>query len=174
MNNEKVLNIKGKAVAFVDWANVYGWRKSLKIKLKIAKLYRIIKLYDLIDSIYFYFGTDSNPKSTDFIKKANKIGYIVCTKPVKYIRTTNTDGITTKIRKCDFDIEIVMEVYRSLKLGYATFIFFSGDGDFEPIYRFLIEKKKQVVVISSNSHLGREIYRIKEGIYRLSIEKFFK
>src|SRR3990167_7982936 len=42
-------------------------------------------------------------------------------------------------RKCDFDIEIAMDVYKFLD-QYNTFTFFSGDGDFAPLLNFLAGK----------------------------------
>ena len=30
MNRQKELIFKGKTAVFIDWANVYGWRKSLR------------------------------------------------------------------------------------------------------------------------------------------------
>jgi uncharacterized LabA/DUF88 family protein len=74
-------------------------------------------------------------------------------------------------RKCDFDIEICMSVYKALDEGIQSFIFFSGDGDFAPMYRYLISKGKQVVVVYAKKHVGREIWDIQEGLFKIQSEQ---
>ena len=79
----KKLIIRGKAVVFVDWANVHGWEKSLKKDISPNKLFTHLKNYKEIVDIRLYFGTDTHEKSVEFLKTASKIGYQVITKPVK-------------------------------------------------------------------------------------------
>ncbi|MFA6519138.1 MAG: NYN domain-containing protein [Candidatus Shapirobacteria bacterium] len=160
------LLLKGKTAVFIDYANVYGWRDELVKPVDPNKLYKYLKTYSQIESINFYYGSDSNPQSKNFLTQIKKIGYNLTTKPVKYITIANIRGKLIKIRKCDFDIEICMSVYRSIEENYQTFVFFTGDGDFEPIYRYLIEKKKQVLVVYEHGHLGREIWNIKRGLFK--------
>jgi len=54
--------------------------------------------------------------------------------------------------------------------GVESFVFFTGDGDFEPLYKLLIGKQKQVIVVYMYGHLGREIFKLKRGIFKVSIE----
>jgi hypothetical protein len=63
MENFKKLKLTGKAVVYVDWANVYGWRKSLKAE---------------IDNIRLYHGKDIHPKSAEFLKTARLIRLRKC------------------------------------------------------------------------------------------------
>lgn len=72
-------------------------------------------------------------------------------------------------RKCDFDIEIAMDVHK-LEKDFNSFIFLSGDGDFAPLMKYLIERKKQVIVVYASGHIGREIWEIKRGIFKINIE----
>ena len=37
------LRLKGKAVVYIDWANIYGWRKSLKREVDPAKLFAYLQ-----------------------------------------------------------------------------------------------------------------------------------
>ena len=37
-----------------------------------------------------------------------------------------------------------------------------------------IKSMKQVILVSANSHLGREIYAIKKSIFKISIGKLMK
>jgi len=36
-NKNKQLILKGKSIAYIDWANVYGWKKSLKKEINPEK-----------------------------------------------------------------------------------------------------------------------------------------
>lgn len=73
-------------------------------------------------------------------------------------------------RKCDFDMEICIDVHKALRKGVNSFVFFTGDGDFEPLYKLLIKEGKQVIVIYAHGHLGREIYQMTKGIYKRAID----
>ena len=56
--NNKRLILRGKAVVYIDWANVYGWRKSLKRKVDVKELFSYLKLYDEIQEARMYFGRE--------------------------------------------------------------------------------------------------------------------
>lgn len=200
--NPQILKLKGKAAVFIDWANVYGWKKSLKKEVEPEKLFSYFKKYPDVKEINFYYGEDKHPKSKEFLNKMKKIGFRIISKEVKYIpvnldashfhdiakevRTSLTAISTLKTeevekllqllskkvlrRKCDFDIEIVMDVYRCLQT-MDTFILCSGDGDFAPLYNLLITLKKQVIIIFAHGHLGKEIYQIKQGIFTKAVDQ---
>ncbi len=166
----KELRLRGKCAVYIDWANVHGWEKSLKREVDPKKLFVYLKTYSQIKKINLYFGTDKHPKSKAFIRQAGNIGFQVTTKPVKYI--TVVDEATKKkfkFRKCDFDIETCIDVHRDLAAGVESFIFFTGDGDFEPLYRLLIENYKQVIVVYSPGHLGREVWEIQKGLFKIQL-----
>src|SRR3989344_7939016 len=156
------LNLREKSVVFIDWANVYGWH----LRVEPKTLFKYLKKHSQIELINFYFGTDNNEKSQNFIKQMQKIGYIVNTKAVKYIVVGKVANTLIIKRKCDFDIEICMSVYDCLTKDYQSFIFFSGDGDLAPIYKYLIEKGKQVIVVFEKGHVGREVWEIKKGLFK--------
>jgi len=164
------LKLKGKACVFVDWANVYGWRKSLKREVNPRKLYHYLKSYREIRLIGLYHGTDEHKKSKQFLKSMKQLGYKTTTKPVKYILVAEIAGKKIYRRKCDFDMEICIDVHKLLQRNFESFIFLTGDGDFEPLYKLLIELKKQVIVIYAHGHLGREIWNIKRRIYKKAID----
>jgi len=171
MNEKFKFILKEKTAIFVDWANIYGWKKSLKKEVDPKKLYKYLKKYKEIKSINFYFGTDNNAKSISFLKIISKIGFEVITKPVKYITIAIINNQKVFRRKCDFDMEISIDVHRAIKDDYKSFIFLSGDGDFEPLYKLLIQLNKQVIVIYAHGHLGKEIWDIKKGIYKKAINR---
>lgn len=165
------LRLNGKTAVFVDWANVYGWKKSLKKEVSPQKLYKHLKTYKEIKNIYFYFGTDTHPKSKQLLNRAKRIGYLVVTKPVKYIFVTQLKGKKIYKRKCDFDMEIAITVHELINKDIQSFIFFSGDGDFEPLYKLLIDARKQVIVIYARGHLGKEVWDLKRGIFKVEFPR---
>ncbi len=70
-------------------------------------------------------------------------------------------------RKCDFDIEISMDVH-NLQDNFDTLIFFSGDGDFAPLINHLAGRQKQVIVVFGQGHLGKEIAKLERKVYLCS------
>ncbi len=86
------LKLKGKTAVFVDWANVYGWRKSLKYEVDSKTLFRYFKSLSQVKDVRLYFGTDKNVQSNKFLRDAKKIGFTVITKPVKYVCVGEVDG----------------------------------------------------------------------------------
>jgi len=163
------LKLKGKSAVYIDWANVHGWAKTLKKEVEVRQLYKYLKLYKEIQEVGFYYGTDKHPKSADFLKTVKKIGYRLVTKPVKYIFIGEIEGRQILKRKCDFDMEICIDVHGAIGNGVESYIFFTGDGDFEPLYKLLIAKGKQVIVIYTKGHLGREIWEIKKGLFKVQL-----
>lgn len=155
---------------FIDWANVYGWKKSLKSEVDISILYKYLKTYKEIKDIYLYFGKDNHPKSGEFLSEAEKIGYKVITKPVKYIFVEDFKKQKVYRRKCDFDMEVCIDVHQKVSEEVESFVFFTGDGDFEPLYKLLIKLNKQVIVVYTAGHLGREIWDITKGLFKIQIK----
>jgi len=158
----------------IDWANVYGWRNSLRKEVDVQKLFAYLKTYENIDDIRLYFGEDTHPKSKAFLQEAKKIGYTIVSKPVKYILVGDFEGKKIFRRKCDFDMEICIDVHKALNQNIESFIFFTGDGDFEPLYRMLIELRKQVIVVYAAGHLGREIWNIEKGLFKAQLKNLME
>ena len=201
--NEFKLKLSGKTAVFVDWANVYGWKKSLKREVEPGKLFKELKHYSNIKEINFYSGLDKHPKSKEFLKEVERIGFNVVSKDVKYIPvsldSSHFKNLTQEIkdslalindlkigdiekilqilsrkvlrRKCDFDMEICIDTHKAVRNDFETFLFFSGDGDFAPLYKLLIALNKQVIVVFAHGHMGKEIYQIKKGIFTKAVDK---
>src|SRR3989344_7083936 len=174
MSDFKKLLLRGKAVVFVDWANVHGWEKNLKRPIDSGKIFLYLSGYKEIESIRLYFGTDKHEKSIEFLRVAEKKGYTVITKPVKYILAGEVGEQKIFIRKCDFDMEVCIDVHQLLKDGFESFIFFTGDGDYAPLYQMLIGLRKQVIVIYTTGHLGREIWEMKKGIFKVELKNLLE
>ena len=163
------LRLKGKAVVFIDWANVYGWKKSLKEEVDFKRLYKYLKSYEDIKEINLYHGTDQNKHSIEFLRTARNIGYNIITKPVKYIVVAKIKNKKIYRRKCDFDMEIALDCFEYLD-KYDSYIFLSGDGDFATLYERLIKQKKQVIVVYAPGHIGKEVWQIKRCLFKVNIE----
>lgn len=168
---KKTLELRGKTAVFIDWANVHGWQKSLKQKVDLKKLFTYLKSYEEVKDIRFYFGSDNNEGSKRFMKMVKEVGYTVVTKPVKQILVEEIKNRKVYKRKCDFDMEICIDVHALLPENFDTFIFFTGDGDFEPLYQFLSGLKKQVIVVFAHGHMGREIFQIERKIFIKAIDR---
>jgi hypothetical protein len=83
---EKIFKLRGKTLAIVDWANVYGWFEKLKWEIDPKKLYDYLKSYPQIFDIRLYFGIDKeNPKSIELHHLFKKIGYNLQWKEVKWV-----------------------------------------------------------------------------------------
>jgi len=170
----KHLKLKFPSWVFIDWANVYNWKKSFKREVDPRKLYKYLKGYKEIEEIHFYFGRDRHRKSKTFLRDMRKVGYKITTKSVKYILVTQIDDQKIYRRKCDFDMEMCIDVHKALAKGVESFIFFTGDGDFEPLYRLLHNKGKQVIVIYASNHVGREILKLEREIFLFNIKKLLR
>lgn len=72
--------------------------------------------------------------------------------------------------KCDFDVEIAFDVFRVMR-DYRSFVLFSGDGDYAPLIRWVLEQKKQAIVVFAKGHLGRELGALGEtGVPDASVD----
>lgn len=166
------LVLRGNAVVFIDWANVYNWKNELRREVDPKKLLACLQSYKQIKQTRLYFGTDhTHPASGEFIRKVKRMGYFVVTKDVKFLKVYN-DEHTSFIwkRKCDFDLEIGLDSFELLD-RFRSFIFFSGDGDLATLYERLINKEKQVIVVYVKNRLGREIWQMKKGIFKVELPR---
>ncbi len=83
---EKLFKLKGRTLAIIDWANVYGWSNNLGWQVDPQKLYDYLKNYPDIFDIRFYFGIEKgNKKSEQFQENIKNIGYTLISKEVKWI-----------------------------------------------------------------------------------------
>lgn len=170
-NNNFELKLKGKTCVLVDWANVYGWQGK-KFSIDAEDIYKYFRKYKEVSEFRFYFGEDkTKPKSKEFLDKINKIGYKLVSKEVKFIKVYDDVGKNFVLkRKCDFDLEIGLDCFENLDT-YNSFVFLSGDGDFATLYQRLIIRNKQVIVVYQPGHLGREIWEMKRGIFKIEVER---
>jgi len=77
-------------------------------------------------------------------------------------------------RKCDFDVEITKDVLLNIN-KFSGLILFSGDGDYKAIIEYLLDNKKQAIVVHPFGLRGREynelLLRTKNRPYFCAVEK---
>jgi uncharacterized LabA/DUF88 family protein len=171
----------GRIYAFVDFANVRPWAKEfwpkenqtqLKVEIDIAKLYDICS-WVKAKKCFFYYGhfpdsTKSNGEHRQHmrsmlrIENAQESGFEVRSKEVKMIPDFDEDGkFTGRIPKCNFDVEIAMDMIRKVE-KHDTVLLFSGDSDFAGLLRYLKHQGKKVVVVSARKPMSRELKEVAD------------
>lgn len=153
-------HLKGNTIVLIDWANVFHAQRKNGWNIDLSKLRSFLVSHEHVSDIAFFHGTDTHEKSKQFLNEVKDMGYRVITKNVKYVPIT-TDHLGNPLkepflrRKCDFDVEISKEILLHLD-QYHSFILFSGDGDYAPIFDVLRMRKKQSILLFSKGALGRE------------------
>lgn len=108
-----------------------------------------------LDNVYFYFAyLKDDKKQQGFFKKLRQWGYKIRTKEVKLIRQANG----TILKKGNLDVELTIDAVKDIKL-YSTVILMSGDSDFHALVRYLQNRDKKVIVISSKGHVSYELLK---------------
>ncbi|OGH15651.1 MAG: hypothetical protein A3C22_00045 [Candidatus Levybacteria bacterium RIFCSPHIGHO2_02_FULL_37_10] len=144
-----------KAAVFIDAANVIYSQRTLKWQIDFKKLMDYFKNNYQLDHVYFYFGyLKDDKKQQGFFRKLRRWGYRIRTKEVKLIR--QADG--SILKKGNLDVELTIDAVKDLKF-YSTAILMSGDSDFHALVRYLQNKNKKVVVISSKGHVSYELLK---------------
>ena len=79
---EKIFNHPSSV--YIDFANVVHWSEKLKWHIDLKKLKQLLNSFDTVKSVHFYNGLlEGSDRSEKIISEANKLGYLVSSKPVK-------------------------------------------------------------------------------------------
>ena len=138
-----------KTYAFVDASNIIYGARDAGWFIDQKKLFGYLKVKYQVKTAIFYFGKDSqNEKQAAFLEKLKKFGFVLRVKEIKRF------GAKTKAN-CDVDLTMdALLLAREYKRG----IFLTGDGDFCPLFEYLQNKAKKVVVVIAWPHrTAREI-----------------
>lgn len=151
--------MKTKTIVFIDASNIIYGTRDEGWKVDFKKLYKYLTEYYEAQVIYYFGGKDKdNEKQDKFYSLIESIGYELVIKPVKQFR--DLDGKITHKANCDVDLTFfAMRDFDK----YSRGIFMTGDGDFEILFRYLINKKKIVKIISNGKRTAREIKRLVGG-----------
>lgn len=183
-----ITNEYGKIFTFVDFGNVNNWfsedrqksdgsplKESERLVIDLEKLNDFLKI--LSADIRFYYGHEpSNQGSMSFLYKTKAVfgKSRTFTKPIQWVRhhitdeevETNTqslfkdkDGFYVRLPKCNFDVEISVDVMKLLD-KYDTICLLSSDADFAYMNTYLRSKGKKVILIKG----GHITHQLKQSV----------
>ncbi len=140
--------IKKVVYAFIDASNIIYGARSEGWFIDQNKLLEYLKHKFSVSKAFFYYGKDSkDPKKEAFLNKLEKFGYILRVKEIKRFG---------KRMKANCDVDLTMDMLIKIK-EYDKAIVLTGDGDFVPLFTYLISEKKQIIIISSPKRTAKEI-----------------
>jgi len=152
--------VKGKVVVFIDAENLFYAQRTLGWKVSYECLIAYFnRECGKETKCFLYTGVDElNSGQRNFLDMLDINGYIVRTKTIKKIRTS--DGYKWKN---NLDIELAMEML-ILAPKYNTAILVSGDSDFAAPIRHIKEMGKRIIVVSTRGHISRELLELAKYI----------
>lgn len=192
---ESFITKRDRTIVIVDYGNVEKWKNSLKWRIGIRELAKLVKHFSQGHKFLrrFYYGADyGHHEHSSLLSKwssyifttADANGFEVIRKRVKYIRSA--DNVYGFEKKCDLDVEMAIDLIEE-KDSYDLIVLFSGDGDLMRAIQHLKKYyNKQCIVMSARGHLGREVLDAKtSGIveeilfaedfeYRLNMDRFVR
>ncbi|MCK9368701.1 NYN domain-containing protein [Candidatus Dojkabacteria bacterium] len=127
---------------FIDFNNLYLGIKRLGWKIDYKRFYIYLKESYKISKVFVYLGylKKYEPK----YRELKSIGYSIVFKDTMVVQ---------KIKKVKANVDVHLTVDAIRKLNeYSTGIFISADGDFCPLYDYLLDMKKSIVVIVPDIH----------------------
>ena len=143
-----------KTYAFIDASNIIYGARSEGWLIDQKKLMKYLRGRFSVSKALFYYGKDSKSKGKEnFLKKLKSFGYTLRVKEIKRYGTKS---------KANCDVDLTMDMLLMMK-EYKRAVVLTGDGDFAPLLSYLIDKKREVVVISSPKRTAREIKFIVKG-----------
>lgn len=145
--------IKGRVYVFIDAANILYSQQTLHWRIDYKKLKEYFEKECDVRAIYFYTGrVGDNHKQGTFLDKLRSLGYQVRAKEVKRIKT----GRNSYEWKGNLDGELIIDALKNSK-DFDTCILMSGDSDFASLVDELKRQGKRVIIMSSKSHISREL-----------------
>ena len=130
--------------AFIDAQNLYLGIKSQGWKLDYKKFYVYLKEKYKADEVFMYIGYI---KGNEILyRRLRGFGYQLV------FRQTRKYSFGNNKIKGNVDVSLTVDAIRKSE-KYKRAIFVSADGDFCPLYDYLIdEKKKEILIMVPNSY----------------------
>lgn len=140
-----------KTYAFIDASNIIYGARDQGWKIDLKKLLLYLKQKFSASKSFFYYGKDSKSAQKEaFLRKLKKFGYTLRVKEIKrYGRKS----------KANCDVDLTRDMLLKMK-EYQRALVLTGDGDFAPLLKYLISKKRRIIIISSPKSTAREIRQI--------------
>jgi uncharacterized LabA/DUF88 family protein len=166
-----------------NWQKTLKWK--FKIEDVIAGLLSISSIKAV--KVYFGFDYRSIKRSKILQRYIKKAGGILRTKPVKYIKKTISEafffrkstltlfdknmtvrlkefieeisksGILIEEAKCNFDVEIALDMMDDLN-EVSGLLLFSGDSDFKYPLQRSKKKDKNIYIVGVRNHVAKELF----------------
>lgn len=142
--------------AFIDASNIIYGTRDEGWKMDFRKLYKYLRERYECKKIYYFGGKEEkNEKQTKFYEKLNSLGFELVLKSVKIFKQPGGK----QVRKANCDVDLTFYAMRD-RDEFSRIIMLSGDGDFEILLKYFLEKKKDLVVIANGSRTAREVRQL--------------
>ena len=185
-----ILKVKqGKTIVFIDKSNLHYALREAGWEIDFYRLLNFLRKELKEDFfVYYYEGyfpdkapgllpltnDEGKPISKTrkqlkykFFNKLGEFGYKVETKPIGSVYDF-TSG--KHQHKCNFDVEITITALDRIN-HYESFVFFSGDGDFTKLIKYLKGKFKQTIVISTKRRTSNSLRKAANQFINLNTLK---
>lgn len=149
---------KLKIGLYIDDSNLYYAQRDAGWKVDYKRLLKYLEGFGSVKVAKYFIGMPSWQPARDInevLKQYfSKVGYTVITKPLKRIRDDKEPrGFRNK---CNFDVEIALEVDKDIK-KLDKIIIASGDSDFIPIKTTVLEQGKKIEFFAFQNGCAWEI-----------------
>jgi len=187
VNDQTAIYVYLDLTNIFHWQDVLGWK--FRIEDMVEQLFDFPNIKEI--KVYYGKNERELKNSEAFHNRIKKTGAILRTKQMKFIsktiregmffqRKTLTlfdDGVKNKIReligelqksgitieepKCNFDVEMTMDMLDDVE-KMSSVLLFSGDSDMcAPLERLKI-KEKQIGVVGVRGNVAGELHKIKD------------
>ncbi|MEK7535303.1 MAG: NYN domain-containing protein [Patescibacteria group bacterium] len=133
-----------KTGLFIDDSNLYHGYKKYHWRIDLRKLKALLETHSDLKFINYHIGipakSDESFKGTEnYLEKLKEV-VTLRTKPLKYTRVGNKI-----IKKADVDVEIVLDVVRSID-ELDVVIVMTGDSDYLELKNYVTQDKRKVIL----------------------------
>ena len=158
---------KGKVAVFIDAENVFYAQRTLKWRISYERLAAYFRSECGKETKCFvYKGVDEgNPAQRKFLDMLEINNFIVRTKAVKKIRTSD-GGYSWKN---NLDMELAFEMC-DMAPHYDTAVLLSGDSDFAVAIKRIKSQGKRIIVMSTRGHISKELLDLAKYIDMRKLE----
>lgn len=142
-----------KTYGFIDASNIIYGTRDEGWRVDFQKLFKYLTERYSCRCIYYFGGSEKQKlKQQAFYRKLKQFGYILVLKPVKIYHQHG--GSAVRKANCDVDLTFyAMRDYSEFQRG----IFLTGDGDFEILFKYLLQKGKDIQIIASGKRTAKEL-----------------
>lgn len=146
--------VKPPVYVFIDAENLFYSQRTLGWLVSYEKLMNYFKKEcGSKTKVFVYTGkNEANPGEGKFLDMLAAKGFIVRTRPVKKIRSSNGRFEW----KNNLDMELAFEMNDTAP-KYNTAVLISGDSDFSVVLDRIKKAGKRIIVMSTRGHISKEL-----------------